>query len=82
MIEISEHAEKAMSDGGITEDEVRSCLEHGELEIKQFVNGEMRYGIKLELKDKTIMVIYTLREKVQRVITCYVIRRKKQWQDK
>ncbi|HLC89127.1 MAG TPA: DUF4258 domain-containing protein [Candidatus Nanoarchaeia archaeon] len=34
MIEISEHAEKAMSDDEITEDEVRSCLEHGELEIK------------------------------------------------
>ena len=82
MIEISEHAEKAMSDDGITEDEVRNCLEHGELEIKQFVKDEIRYGQKLELKEKTILVIYTLRGKIQRVITCYIIRRKKQWQNK
>ncbi len=77
MIEISDHARKAMADDDITEAEVKICLTQGELEIKQFVNREMRYGTKLELKDKTIMVIYTLHEKVERVITAYVIRRKK-----
>lgn len=79
MIDISEHARNEMEDDGITEDEVKACLEHGELEIKQIVNGEMRYGKKLALKDKTIMVIYTYRKDIQRVITCYTIRRKKQW---
>lgn len=63
------------------EDEVHSCLEHGELEIKQQVQGEMRYGKKLELKNKTILVIYIHRGEVQRVITCYLIRRKKLWQN-
>jgi len=79
MIEISEHARKAMEDDGITEDEVKRCLEQGELEIKQLVNGEVRYGKKLELKDKTVMVIYTHRKEIKRIITCYLIRRKSKW---
>ena len=79
MIEISEHAKKAMEDDEISEVEVITCLNHGELEIKQFVNGELRYGRKSEFKDKTIIVIYTQRENICRVITCYTIRRRK-WQ--
>lgn len=55
---ISDHARDEMENAGITEDEVRDCLEHGTLEIKQVVEGETRYGKKLELKEKTIMVIY------------------------
>lgn len=81
MIEISEHAKAAMEEDGITEEEIMECLEHGELEIKQIVNGEIRHGKKLDLKDKTIMVIYTHRQEIQRIITCYTIRRKK-WQNK
>jgi len=79
MIEISEHARKAMDDDDITEDEVRQCMEHGELEIKQSVKGEIRYGKKLELKDKTIMVIYTIKNDKERIVTCYIIRRKSKW---
>tara|TARA_Y100000310_G_C20382739_1_gene668922 strand:+ start:529 stop:771 length:243 start_codon:yes stop_codon:yes gene_type:complete len=79
MIEISEHARKAMEDDAITEDEVQRCLEHGELEIKQLVKEEVRYGKKLELKDKIIMVIYTHRKEIKRIITCYIIRRKSKW---
>ena len=75
--EISDHAEKEMRSSGITEDEVKACLEYGTLEIKQFVKGELRYGKKLELKDKKIMVIYTKIEGKIRVITTYHIRRKK-----
>lgn len=52
MIEFSDHARKAMQDDDISEEEVESCLKHGELEIKQIVNGEMRYGKQIELKDK------------------------------
>jgi len=78
MIQISDHARKAMDDDAISEDEVNQCLDQGELEIKQVVNGEMRYGKKLELKEKTIMVIYTHSD-IDRIITTYVIRRKK-WQ--
>ena len=59
MIEISRHALKGMEDDEITEDEIKAGLEHGELEIKQLVKGEMRYGNKLDTKEKTIMVIYT-----------------------
>ena len=77
MIYLSEHARKAMADDEITEEEVNTCLEHGELEIKQQVKGEFRWGKKLSLKDKTIMVIYTEKESTKRVITCYTIRRKK-----
>lgn len=80
MIEIPEYAQKAMADDEITEGEVNACLEHGTLEIKQFVKGEMRYGKRLELKNHTIMVIYTYRGEATRVVTCYIIRRKK-WQN-
>ena len=79
MIVIPEYAQKAMADDEITEEEVHWCLEHGELEIKEQVKGEVRYGKKLQLKDKIIMVIYTFRGEATRVITCYTIRRKKQW---
>lgn len=44
MIEIPDHAQKEMEDDGISEEEVQWCLEHGELEIKELVKGEVRYG--------------------------------------
>ena len=34
---------------------------------------------RLILKEKTIMVIYTLRKEEKRVITAYIVRRKKKW---
>ncbi|MEK6867835.1 MAG: DUF4258 domain-containing protein, partial [Nanoarchaeota archaeon] len=58
---ISDHAKEEMEASGITEEEVKACLENGELEIKQIVDGETRYGNKIMLKDKTIIVIYTYR---------------------
>ncbi|MBI2558103.1 DUF4258 domain-containing protein [Candidatus Woesearchaeota archaeon] len=76
---ISDHANKEMLHSGISEEEVQQCLKHGELEIRQVIKGETRYGKKLVLKDKTIIIIYTLRKDEERVITAYVIRRKKQW---
>ncbi len=76
---ISGHARKEMEQSGISEEEVQQCLKHSELEIRQVVKSETRYGKKLILKDKTIMVIYTLRKDEERVITAYVIRRKKKW---
>lgn len=82
MIVFSDHAKKEMVASGIREEEARECVEHGEREIKQIVNGETRYGNKLVLKDKTIMVIYTYRGEETRVITCYPVWRKKTWQNK
>jgi len=79
---ISDHARDEMVQAGITKDDVRNCLRHGELEIKQIVDGETRYGKRLELKDKTIMIIYTMRNDEERIITAYTIRRKKTWQRK
>ncbi len=81
---ISDHARDEMNRAGISEREVSDCFEHGELEIKQFVAvaNETRYGKKLNLKDKTIMIIYTIRNQEARIITAYIIRRKKTWQKK
>jgi len=76
---ISDHAHEEMQNSGITEDEVRQCLDHGDLEITQFIKCEKRYGKKLNLKNKTIMVIYTFVRNEERVITAYTIRRKKIW---
>ncbi len=78
---ISNRAKEEMRASGITAEEISACLEHGTPEIKQVVKGEMRYGNKLELKDKTIIVIYTYQNEKRRVITCYPIRRKK-WGNK
>ena len=76
---ISSHAKDEMLQADISEEEVEQCLAHGELEIKQIVKSETRYGKQLDLKFKTIMVIYTLRNREERVVTAYPIRRKKQW---
>ena len=76
---ISFHAKDEMASSSITEDEIKACLEHGELVIKQIVNGEMRYGKQIDFKDKTIIVIYTYQHEEERVITTYPVRRKKQW---
>ena len=71
MIEISEHAKKAMLDDGITEEEIKECLDCGELEIKQVVKGEMRYGKKLESKDKIFMVTESIRLPVKSLFAFY-----------
>lgn len=76
---MSDHAKEEMEASGITEEEVKACLEKGELEIKQIVDGETRYGNKISFKDKTIMVIYTYRSEEKRVITAYPVWRKKKW---
>ncbi|MEK6921692.1 MAG: DUF4258 domain-containing protein [Nanoarchaeota archaeon] len=76
---ISDHAKEEMEASGITEEEVKACLENGELEIKQIVDGETRYGNKIMLKDKTIIVIYTYRGEEKRIITAYPVWRKKKW---
>jgi len=76
---LSEHARQQMLQSGIDESDVRACLEHGELVIKQVVKGEMRYGKQIELKNKNIIVIYTRRENEARVVTVYTIKRKR-WQ--
>lgn len=76
---ISSHAREEMMQSDINEEEVKQCLECGEVEIKQIVKGETRYGKKLDLKFKTIIIIYTRRNKEERIITVYPIKRKKQW---
>ena len=77
---LSEHAREEMRNDDISEKEVEQCLKYGEHEIIQIVKGEKRYGKKLELKDKTIMVIYTIKNNEDRVITTYTIKRKNNWQ--
>ncbi len=66
---LSGHAKEEMLADGISEEEVRQCLEFGTIEIEQPVRGEMRYGKQIDLKHKAIMVIYTLNGEEPRVIT-------------
>ena len=75
--EISDHARDEMESSDIAEDEVKTCLEHGTLKIKQFIKNELRYGKRIDLKDKSIIVIYTKTKSKIRVVTTYPIRRKK-----
>ncbi len=82
MIDISEHAREEMIASDISEEDLKACLEHGEREIKQIVDGETRYGNKLICKDKIIMTIYTYRGNDIRIITCYPIWRKRTWENK
>lgn len=76
---ISDHAKQKMLALGITDDEIMACMDHGRIELKNIVNGEMRYGKQLDVNDTSIMVIFMYRESETRVITCYKLRRKK-WQ--
>ena len=77
---LPKHAREEMQNDDISEQEVEQCLRYGEHEITQIVKGEKRYGKKIELKEKTIMVIYTVQNNEDRVITTYTIKRKKNWQ--
>jgi hypothetical protein len=76
---LSKHALEEMRKQSITEEEVKKCLDDGELEIRQIVNSETRCGKKIDFKEKTVVVIYTQKAEERRVITAYVVRRKKQW---
>lgn len=77
---LSGHAIERMLKKGITETEVKECIEHGCMEIELPVRGEMRYGKKLDLKNRSIVVIYTLSGNEPRVITVYQIVNRK-WQE-
>lgn len=79
---LSKHAIEEMQNDCISEQEVEQCLQHGEHEITQIVDGEKRYGKKLQLNDKTIMVIYTIQNNEDKIITTYIIKRKKDWSKK
>lgn len=74
---LSDHAKEEMQHSNISEEEVRQCLEYGELIIKQLINNEKRYGKEINLKERTIVVIYTYVNDEERVITTYPIKRKK-----
>lgn len=76
---LSYHAREAMSEDGIAEEEVRQCLEHGELVTSRRFASETRYVKRIELKGKSIVVIYTFRNNEERVITTYILKNKK-WQ--
>ena len=41
---LSDHSKEEMLKDGISEDEVKQCIEHGNLKITECVKGEMRYG--------------------------------------
>ena len=70
---LSDHAREEMLKDGISEEDVRQCLEHGRVIIENCVNGEMRYGEKLAMKDRSVIAIYTFRLGEPRVITAYTV---------
>lgn len=74
---LSDHAKEKMLALGITADEITTCIDYGVIEIKNIVNGEVRYSKRLDIKNKSIMVVFTYRESETRVITCYKLKRKK-----
>jgi uncharacterized DUF497 family protein len=75
---ISPHARDRMKKKGITEEEIKTCLVDGKLTIQQIVKGETRYGKIVELKDKKLVVIYTIEKNGEdRIITCYPIKKKR-----
>ena len=78
---LSDHAKTEMEHSNISEKEIRQCLEYGKVIIKQLVKNEMRYGKEIDLKDRTIVIIYTYFNDEEKIITTYPIRRKKQWQN-
>lgn len=73
---LSNHTKERMQKKGISKDEIIACIEHGSKEIEGFMHGEYRYGKRLELKHKTIFVIYTHVGDEKRVITCFNEKRK------
>ncbi|MDI6826324.1 MAG: DUF4258 domain-containing protein [Candidatus Aenigmarchaeota archaeon] len=74
---ISPHARDRMKKKGITEEEIKTCLIDGKLTIQQMVKGEIRYGKIVELKDKKLVVIYTIDKNGEdRIITCYPIKKR------
>lgn len=76
---VSSHAKEEMQRSNISEEEIIQCLQHGELIIKQVIAGEMRYGKQIDFKEKRIVVIYTHQQDNERIITTYLVRRKRQW---
>jgi len=79
MVVFSPHAIREMLRRKISLEEALHCLNHGELIIRQNVKGETRYGKRIELRDKTILVIYVHENTTTKVITCYPIKRKRKW---
>jgi len=76
---ISEHALGRMSSKGISEEEVKKCVYEGVLKTRNVVNGEMRQVTELQMKDKTLVTIHTFDGLERRVITVYLLARKR-WQ--
>lgn len=76
---ITDHAWAEMEQSGISEEEVSTCLTQGTSIIRQLVQREMRYGKQIDFKGKRIIVIYTLQNQEEKVITVYPVRRKKEW---
>ncbi|VVB81567.1 Uncharacterised protein [uncultured archaeon] len=73
---VSVHARERMLRKGISEDEVRECIDFGISQATKSVEGEVRHAKLLDLKGKSVIVIYTFREDELRVITTYAIIKK------
>lgn len=70
---LSVHAKERMLKKGISEDEVMQCLDYGIPQVTKCVEGEIRHAKLIDLKHKSVVVIYTFRDGELRVITTYAI---------
>ncbi|MCX6709122.1 MAG: DUF4258 domain-containing protein [Candidatus Woesearchaeota archaeon] len=70
---LSVHAKERMLSKNISEDEVLQCLDFGVLKATNCVEGEIRHYKRLDLKEKSVVVIYTFENDELRVITVYAI---------
>jgi len=76
---LSVHAKEEMLTDDISEEEVKQCLDFGRLETTNCVNGEIRHAKRLDVKNKSVVVVYTFKDEETRVITVYATRNK--WQE-
>ena len=72
----SGHARAAMEEHGISEAEVAAAVACGRKLAQKIVKDEIRYSRAIDLKGRTIIVIFTFRDDQPRVITCYPLRSK------
>jgi len=74
---ISDHAKDRMSRKGISEEEVKKCAYEGILRTKTVINGEIRHVNVLQMKDKTIVTVQTFESLERKIITVYLLMRKR-----
>jgi len=72
---ISKHARKRMEERKVTEEEIKKCITDGEIVLRKVIKNEMRFTRSIDLADKRLSVVYTVKNNEERVITCFPVKR-------